>query len=180
MDSVRTEVLEIFYEDRGLKEGRPLLILHGWPDASRGWNVVAQYLITRGWRAIIPYLRGSGPRRFLSEKTPRDGSRVALAQDAIDFADALGIDRFFIVGHDWGARAAYTIAALYPQRLSAVAALSLAYQSGGVFNIPDFEQSRRFWYQWFQCIDERSRSRAKRSSWFCSYPVGHLESARMV
>jgi len=79
---------------------------------------------------------------------------VALAQDAIDFADALGIDRFFIIGHDWGARAAYTIAALYPQRLFALAALSLAYQSGGVFKIPDFEQSRRFWYQWFQCIDE--------------------------
>ena len=44
MDSVRTEVLEIFYEDLGLEEGRPLLIVHGWPDAPRGWNVVARYL----------------------------------------------------------------------------------------------------------------------------------------
>ena len=71
---------------------------------------------------------------------------MALAQDAIDFADALGIDRFFIIGHDWGAaHAAYTIATLYPQRLFVLAALSLAYQSGGVFKISDFEQSRRFW-----------------------------------
>ena len=95
---------------------------------------------------------------------------MALAQDAIDFADALGIDRFFIIGHDWGARAAYTIAALYPQRLFALAALSLAYQSGGVFKIPDFEQSRRFWYQWFQCIDEGAEA-VRRD------PVGLLASS---
>ncbi len=93
------------------------------------------------------------PTRFLSEATPRFAAAVALAQDAIDLADALGLNRFAVVGHDWGARAAYTIAALFPQRLSAVAALSLGYQPRGIFKVPDFEQSKRFWYQWLLCID---------------------------
>ena len=153
MNTVRTPLLDIAYEDSGRKDGRPVMLLHGWPDAPRGWNSVAHSLRTAGWRTIIPYLRGSSPTRFLSESTPRFGGGVALAQDAIDLADALGIGRFAMVGHDWGARAAYTIAALFPERLSAVAALGLGYQPRGVFQIPDFTQSRRFWYQWFLCID---------------------------
>ncbi len=76
-----------------------------------------------------------------------------MAQDAIDLADALGLGRFAVVGHDWGARAAYTMAALFPERLSALAALSLGYQPRGAFGVPDFEQSKRFWYQWLLCID---------------------------
>jgi hypothetical protein len=57
-----------------------------------------------GWRTIAPYLRGSGPTRFLSDETPRVGAGLALAQDAVDLADRLSLDRFAIVGHDWGAR----------------------------------------------------------------------------
>jgi pimeloyl-ACP methyl ester carboxylesterase len=152
--SVRTEVLEIFYEDGGPEQGYPILLLHGWPDAPRGWKKVAARLQSEGWRTIIPFLRGFQPTRFLSETTPRFGSGVALAQDAIDLADALQFDRIAVIGHDWGARAAYTIAALYPQRVAAIAALSVAYQPRGVFKVPDFPQSQRFWYQWFQCIGQ--------------------------
>jgi pimeloyl-ACP methyl ester carboxylesterase len=153
MNSIRTPFLEIAYEDEGPKDGLPVILLHGWPDAPRGWESVAGSLRAAGWRTIIPYLRGSAPTRFLSERTARFGGGVALAQDAIDLADALGVARFAIVGHDWGARAAYTIAALFPERLSAVIALALGYQPRGIFKIPDFKQSRRFWYQWFQCLD---------------------------
>ena len=153
LNSVRTSVLEIAFEDDGPRDGAPLMLLHGWPDAPRGWNAVAQELQAAGYRTVIPYLRGLPPTRFLSEATPRYAAGVALAQDAIDLADALGLNRFAVVGHDWGARAAYTIAALFPQRLSAVAALSLGYQPRGIFKVPDFEQSKRFWYQWLLCID---------------------------
>src|SRR5215469_204887 len=142
MNSVRTAVLEISYEEIGAKDGPPVLLLHGWPDAPRGWTKVAGRLHAKGWRTIIPYLRGSRPTRFLSQDTPRVGAGVALAQDAIDLADALNLDRFAVVGHDWGARAAYFMAAL-----------SVAYQPRGEFPVPNFEQSRRFWYQWFQCTE---------------------------
>ena len=138
MNSIRTPLLEIAYEDEGPRDGQAVMLLHGWPDAPRGWDAVARGLHRVGWRTIIPYLRGSQPTRFLSETTPRYAGGVALAQDAIDLADALKIDRLAIVGHDWGARAAYTVAALFPERLSAVAALALGYQPRGIFKIPDF------------------------------------------
>jgi pimeloyl-ACP methyl ester carboxylesterase len=76
---------------------------------------------------------------------------VALAQDALDLADALSLERFAVLGHDWGAREAYILAALFPERVMAIAALALAYQPRGTFSVPAFGQSRRFWYQWFMC-----------------------------
>lgn len=158
MNSIHTALLEIFYEEIGPKDDPAVLVLHGWPDAPRGWTKVAHSLRAKGWRTIIPYLRGSRPTRFLSRDTPRFAAGVALAQDAIDLADALNLDRFAVIGHDWGARAAYTMAALFPERLTALAALSLAYQPRGVFRVPDFEQSRRYWYQWFQCTDGGSEA----------------------
>jgi pimeloyl-ACP methyl ester carboxylesterase len=79
---------------------------------------------------------------------------VAMTQDAIDLARSLGLDRFAVVGHDWGARIGYILAALFPERVTSVAALALGYQPRGVFRLPGFPQSRRFWYQWFMCIED--------------------------
>ena len=141
------------------------MILHGWPDAPRGWSQVARLLQSAGYRTITPYLRGLAPTRFLSPRTPRVGSGVALAQDAVDLADALRLDRFFFVGHDWGARVAYTLAALFPERIRALVALSLGFQPRGIFEVPDFDQSRRFWYQWFLCTEGGAKQ-------FASDPVG--------
>ena len=153
MKTICTEILEIAFEDAGPEDGRPVLLLHGWPDAPRGWNAIAGHLQAHGWRTITPYLRGSQPTRFLSAKTPRVGAGIALAQDAVDLVDALGLGRFAVIGHDWGARAAYTLAALFPDRIISIAALALGYQPRGAFQIPSFDQARRFWYQWFLCVD---------------------------
>jgi pimeloyl-ACP methyl ester carboxylesterase len=152
--SIHTDILEIAFEDGGPEQGPPALLLHGWPDAPRGWTGVASSLQARGWRTIVPYLRGFGPTRFRSPSTPRIGAAVAMTQDAIDLADALDLERFAVVGHDWGARIAYTLAALFPERVTAVAAMALGYQPRGGFRVPDFAQSKRFWYQWFMCIEE--------------------------
>jgi pimeloyl-ACP methyl ester carboxylesterase len=151
--TVRTEVLEIAYEEGGPQNGPPVLLLHGWPDAPCGWRAISQRLHAEGWRTVAPYLRGSGPTKFLRYETPRVGAGVALAQDAIDLVDRLGFNRFAVVGHDWGARTAYTLAALFPQRITTLSALALAYQPRGFFKIPPFDQARRFWYQWFLCVD---------------------------
>jgi pimeloyl-ACP methyl ester carboxylesterase len=155
MPSIRTRSLEIFYEEGGPPDGSPILLIHGWPDTARGWNPVAQHLQSKGYRTIAPYLRGTLPTRFLSETTPRFAGGVALAQDAIDLVDALKLSSFAVVGHDWGARAAYILSALFPERVTSITALALAYQPRGVFSVPsDLRQSMRFWYQWFQCIDD--------------------------
>ncbi len=106
MKHIRTDLIDIAFEQGGPANGSPVLLLHGWPDAPRGWEPVARRLEADGHRTIIPFLRGSAPTQFLSKGTPRVGAAVALAQDTIGLADALRIERFAVVGHDWGARVA--------------------------------------------------------------------------
>jgi len=149
----RTTKLEIAYTESGPADGPPVMLVHGWPDAARAWTAVAARLAAAGFRTIVPDLRGAGNTRFLSPDTPRDGSGVALAQDVIDLADVLGIDRFDVVGHDWGARTAYTLAALFPGRIGRIAGLALQFQPKGAFELPHFSQARKFWYQWFMALD---------------------------
>ena len=153
MRLIRTDVLEIAYEEEGSSNSPPVLLLHGWPDAPCGWDAIAPMLHGHGWRTIVPFLRGTGRTRFLSAEIPRVGSGVALAQDAVDFADAIGLDRFAIVGHDWGARVAYILAALFPERVTSISGLALAFQPHGCFVMPAFGQARRFWYQWLMCVE---------------------------
>lgn len=150
---VRTDVLEIEYAEHGSPDGPAVLLLHGWPDAARGWALIAADLAEAGWRVIVPDNRGSGGTVFLSGETLRDGSAAALAGDVLDLADRLGLDRFAVVGHDWGARVAYTLAAAAPDRVHAIAALALPYQPRGAFVMPDFAQARAFWYQWLMYVD---------------------------
>jgi pimeloyl-ACP methyl ester carboxylesterase len=148
-----TDLLEVEYQAGGPADGLPVLLLHGWPDDIRGWRDITPALEQGGFRWVAPWLRGAGPTRFLSSDTIRDGSEVALAQDAIDLTDKLGWDKFCVVGHDWGARVAYTLAALFPDRLHAAATLALGYSPKGEFPTPSFQQSRRWWYQWFMTTD---------------------------
>jgi pimeloyl-ACP methyl ester carboxylesterase len=98
-------------------------------------------------------LRGSGEARFRSTDVLRDGRAVALAADAIDLLDALGLDRVQVVGHDWGARVAYTLGALAPDRLGSIVTLALPCEPRGAFTIPPFGQAPAFWYQWLMCLD---------------------------
>jgi len=153
MPAIRTPLLDISFLDVGPRQGPVVFLLHGWPDDIRAWNKVAPHLAAAGFRTIIPYLRGFGLTRFLATDTIRDGRGIALAQDVIDLADALGVRDFFVAGHDWGARAAYALAALFPSRVNKVAAMALAFQPRGEFPIPSFPQARLFWYQWFMCTE---------------------------
>jgi pimeloyl-ACP methyl ester carboxylesterase len=150
---IKTELLDIAIECSGPADGTPVILLHGWPDAARSWLPVAAQLNAAGFRTIAPHLRGAGETKFLSPEAIRDGSGVALAQDAIDVADALGLQQFDVAGHDWGARAAHTMAVLFPDRIKRVAAIALAFQPRGAFELPSFSQARSFWYQWFMSLD---------------------------
>lgn len=104
MKTICTGLLEVAYFDAGSQDGDPLLLLHGWPESPSGFEQISSRLHEAGFRTIVPFLRGFGPTRFLSPETPRVGSVAALAQDALDLMDNLGIHRFSVVGHDWGAR----------------------------------------------------------------------------
>jgi len=183
MNTITTDILNVGYEIGGPRDGPPVLLLHGWPDDVRGWRGLVPHLSQAGWRWVAPWLRGFGPTTFLSVDTIRDGSAVALAQDAITLADHLGWRNFSVVGHDWGARIAYTLAALFPERLSSIVTLALSYSPGGRFPTPTFEQSRRWWYQWFMTTDrgaEAVRADPKsfaRQQWNTWSPPGWFDDA---
>jgi pimeloyl-ACP methyl ester carboxylesterase len=100
---------------------------------------------------IVPYLRGYGPTRFLNPHTPRSGQQAALGHDLLEFLNALGLGRAALGGYDWGGRAACILAALWPERVTALVSI-------GGYNIQNIAQSdepaapdreHRLWYQWY-------------------------------
>ena len=69
--TVRTDTLEIGYEEHGPPDAPVVILLHGFPDDVRAWDGVVPPLLAAGHRAIVPYLRGFGPTRFLDAAGPR-------------------------------------------------------------------------------------------------------------
>lgn len=150
---VQTPHLKIAYHARGAKDAEPAVLVHGFPDDAKTWDKVSDGLAAAGFRTYAPYVRGYGETRFLDPATPRSGQYLALTQDLIEFADALGLDRFVLIGHDWGARAAYPAAVLYPERIRALVALAAGYGTGSPSHDAgqpvSIAQARAYWYQWY-------------------------------
>jgi pimeloyl-ACP methyl ester carboxylesterase len=149
--TVRTPALEIAYEESGPPDGPPVVLLHGFPYAPRGYDAVVAMLAAAGRRCLVPYLRGYGPTRFLDAARPRSGQQAALGQDLLDFLDALAIPRAVLGGYDWGGRAACVVAALWPERVTGLVTCT-------GYNIQDIaasakpasaEQEHRWWYQYY-------------------------------
>ena len=103
---VQTPILNIAYEDYGSSNGFPVILLHRFPYDVRSWDGVVPPLVVEGYHVLVPYLRGYGQTTFRKEDSPRVAQQTAIAQDLVDFAKALEIDRFAVAGFDWGNRAA--------------------------------------------------------------------------
>lgn len=152
-------VLNVGYAEAGPADGPVVLLLHGWPYDIHSYVEVAPILASAGYRVIIPYLRGYGTTRFLSDDTPRNGQQSALAADMIALMDALGIEQAIVAGYDWGARTADIMAALWPERCKALVSVSgylIGSQEANRKPLsPKAEQS--WWYQ-FYFATERGRA----------------------
>lgn len=116
--------LSVRYVEAGPANGTAVILLHGWPYDIHCYEEVTRLLASAGYRVIVPYLRGFGATRFLSNKAPRDGDQAVFALDTIAMMDALQIDRAILGGFDWGGRAANVIAALWPERCKALVSVS--------------------------------------------------------
>jgi pimeloyl-ACP methyl ester carboxylesterase len=147
----RTAVLDIGYHDSGPASGFPVILLHGFPDDAHAYDGVSPILAKAGHRAIAVYLRGFGPTRFLDANAPRMAEQAAIGQDVIDFADALQLRQFAVVGFDWGGRAACVAAALHPERVRAAVLIGgYSIQNTVTMGAPgNAAGARRLWYQWY-------------------------------
>lgn len=108
-------------------EGRgPLVVLlHGFPELPYSWRHQIAPLRDAGWRVVVPYLRGYGPSPSPSD--PASYTSDILADDIATLIEGCGEDEAVVVGHDWGAGVTWATAQLRPDRVRAVAALSVPY-----------------------------------------------------
>lgn len=149
MPKINTRSLEFAYRDTGPTDGSVVLLLHGWPDDASTWWQVANALNEAGFRTIAPTWRGFGETRFRDAHQRRTGNSCVLAMDAVELMDALSIERFAVVGHDWGSNAGEAIAVGWPDRVTHLCLLSTPPRLGGM-KTPPFEHAQRQWYHWFQ------------------------------
>ena len=147
--NIQTSLLDIAYKDDGPRNAQVVLLLHGWPDDSSTWDAVIPILNSEGFRTITPTLRGFGATRFLSADTQRTGNTAMLALDAVEMLDALGVNHFFVAGHDWGSNMTEMLAIGWPDRIDRIAMLSTSPRLGGLPK-PPFWHARLQWYHWFQ------------------------------
>ena len=148
---IQTPVLNIAYEETGPRAGFPIILLHGFPDDARAYDGVVPPLASAGYRVLVPYLRGYGATRFRDPQSPRMAEQAAMGQDLIDFADALGLARFALVGFDWGGRAAQVVSALHPERVRAGVFMGGYLIQNTVTQAPPAppEAERNLWYQYY-------------------------------
>jgi pimeloyl-ACP methyl ester carboxylesterase len=144
-------LLNVGYAEVGTSNASPVILLHGWPYDIYSYSDVAPLLAAAGYRVIIPYLRGYGTTRFLSDNTFRNGQQSVIAVDIINLMDALKITKTIIAGFDWGARTADIIAALWSGRCRALVAVSgylIGNQKAGTVPLPPASELQ-WWYQYY-------------------------------
>jgi pimeloyl-ACP methyl ester carboxylesterase len=149
--TVRTSGLDIAYEENGPATGRPVVLLHGFPDDIHAYDDVAPPLVEAGYRVVVPYLRGYGPTRYLSANTPRSGEQAALGHDLLELIERLDLQRPILAGYDWGGRAACVVSALWPERVGGLVSIN----GYNIQHIPSANRPQspaaeyRYWYQWY-------------------------------
>jgi pimeloyl-ACP methyl ester carboxylesterase len=178
-------VLSVGYAEAGPANGPPIILLHGWPYDIYSFVDVTPLLASAGYRVIVPYLRGYGTTRFLSNDTVRNGQPAALASDAIAFMDALKIDKAILAGFDWGARTVNIVSALWPERCKASVSVSgylIGSQEAGKMPLTP-KAELEWWYQFYFATErgrlgyEKYRREFSRLIWQIASPKWKFDDA---
>ena len=139
MSRVDVDGVGIEYQVTG--QGHPAVLLHGFPDSGRLWRHQVPALAGADFQVIVPDLRGYG--RSGKPEAVDAYSLPLLAGDVLAILNDLGIGRAHLVGHDWGAALAWTLAALAPDNVDHLAVLSVGHPA--TF-LRTFEQRQKSWY----------------------------------
>jgi pimeloyl-ACP methyl ester carboxylesterase len=148
-------LLSVGYAEAGPADGHSVVLLHGWPYDIHSFAEATPLLASAGYRVIVPYLRGYGTTRFVSDATLRNGQPSVLGVDVIALMDALGIHDAIIGGFDWGARTANVVAALWPGRCKATVSVSgylIGGQQANKAPLPP-PAELAWWYQFYFATD---------------------------
>ncbi|MCE9578160.1 MAG: alpha/beta hydrolase [Deltaproteobacteria bacterium] len=125
LDYVTARGLRFAYLAAGT--GPLVLLVHGFPDTAYTWDATLPAVAAAGYRAVAPFTRGYHPTAI-----PADGAYdvATLGGDLLALIEALGADRAIVVGHDWGASAAYSAAAIAPERVRLLVPVAIPHPGG--------------------------------------------------
>jgi pimeloyl-ACP methyl ester carboxylesterase len=156
--SIPVNGIRLHVVDEGPRDGKPVLLIHGFPDSSSLWRHQIPALTRAGFRVIAPDLRGFG-----ESDRPEGVDAYAvptLIGDALGVLDALGVPRAHVVCHDWGAAVGWGLAMFVPDRVDRLVACSVGHF--GAFGAAGLEQREKSWYmlyfQWEGIAEEALRA----------------------
>jgi len=130
--------------------GEPVILLHGFPETSHMWVELMPKLVAAGYRCLAPDQRGYSPG---ARPEGRENYQThLLAADVIALADAWGVDRFHLVGHDWGAGVGWRVVMTYPERIQTWTALSIPHPAsyGKAYREDPDQQQKSQYITFFQ------------------------------
>jgi pimeloyl-ACP methyl ester carboxylesterase len=131
--------LRFAYYEQG--SGPLVLLLHGFPDTPETWSEIQPQLAAAGYRVVAPFMRGYSP-----SEAPADGNYSAfqLGKDVLALIEALGESQAIVIGHDWGAFAAYAAANINPQRIHKLVTLAIPHPGTLQFNLRTLVKAPHF------------------------------------
>jgi pimeloyl-ACP methyl ester carboxylesterase len=185
LKQINAGLLNVGYAEAGPADGKPVILLHGWPYDIYAFVDVAPILASAGYRVVVPFVRGYGTTTFLSDTTFRNGQPSALGVDTIALMDALKIDKATLAGFDWGGRTAGIVAALWPQRCTALVSVSgylIGSQEAGKRPLPP-QAELQWWYQFYFSTDrgregyEKYRREFSKLIWKLASPKWNFDDA---
>jgi pimeloyl-ACP methyl ester carboxylesterase len=142
------EGVELRVETAG--EGPPVLLVHGFPDSGRLWRNQVGPIVDAGFTTIVPDLRGMGRSERPDGVEPYRLTNVVA--DLVAVLDAHGAERAHVIGHDWGAAAAWLLGIFVPDRVLSLAALSVGHPNAG--RPRTLEMRQKAWYTLYYMFDE--------------------------
>jgi len=171
----RVDVNGVGIEYQVTGQGRPVVLLHGFPDSGRLWRHQVTALAEAGFQVIVPDLRGYG----LSDKPSEVEaySLPLLAGDVMAVLADAGAERAHVVGHDWGAALAWAIASLAPGTVDHLAVLSVGHPS--TFR-RTLEQRQKSWYMLLFQFEGVAERWLTENNWANMIGAGHPDADQVV
>ena len=159
-DLIEANGLQFCVHDQGA--GTPVILLHGFPDTGDLWRNQVPALNKRGFRTIVPDMRGRG--RSAKPPSVADYRLSSIVRDVTGIMDKLGIQRAHVVAHDWGAPVAWLLAALAPERVDRLVAISVG--APGAAAKPTLEEFQKGWYRLLFLFEGTAEELIQRDDWY--------------